>query len=307
MLTIAVSSRSLFHMEDENALFEAQDQVAYDEYMRKTEDMPLPPGAAFSLVRKLLSLNTTTSPEPPDRVEVVLLSRNSANAGVRVMRSAMHYGLNIEQAVFTGGGDRFAYALAMKADLFLCSNAADAQKALENGIAAAHIVPAPHMPDLTDTTVRIAFDGDSVLFSDEADLIYRTHGLKQFRSDELRDAQKPLGDGPFKRLFGKLCALQHELGPDSGRVKTGLVTARGKTNHGRPISTLRSWGLTVDVAIFADGRPKGPFLKAFGADMFFDDTGKHVESAAEHAVPAGHVISGQGGIINTAPEVAAVE
>lgn len=291
MLTIAVSSRSLFHMEDENRLFESQDQAAYDEHMRRTEDVPLPPGSAFSLVRKLLMLNTTLPPAVPDRVEVVLLSRNSANAGVRVMRSVMHYGLNIERAVFTGGDDRFAYASAMNADLFLCTNPADAKKALENGIAAASLVPSAHVPDMADRSVRIAFDGDSVLFSGEADAIYREHGLERFRTEELRDAHKPLADGPFRRLFGKLCELQSQLGPDSALLRTGLFTARGNTNHGRPLATLRSWGLAVNVAAFVDGRDKGPYLRAFGADMFFDDTGKHVESAAAHDIPAGHVLA----------------
>jgi 5'-nucleotidase len=192
----------------------------------------------------------------------------------------------------------------MDADLFLCSHADDARKALEHGMAAAHMLPGATKPDLTDHTLRIAFDGDAVLFSGEADALYREHGLARFRSDELRDAKVPLGAGPFKRFFAKLCQLQAELGLDSEQLRTCLLTARGGSNHGRPMNTLRHWGLTVNVAIFADGRPKGPFLRAFGADMFFDDSSANVESAAAHDIPAGRVLGGEGGIQPIAHAVA---
>lgn len=295
MLTIAISSRSLFHMEEGNAIFESEGQKAFDDYMARTENEPLPPGTAFSLVRKLMLLNSSRALEKPDRVEVVLLSRNSANAGARVMNSVMHYNLGIEQAVFTHGGDRFAYADAMGADLFLCSHAADARKALAHGMAAAHIAPSASSPDLTDETLRIAFDGDAVLFSGEADQVYRTHGLERFVAEEVRNAGTPLGDGPFRRFFTKLCEIQAEV--PEGRLLTGLFTARGGSVHGRALNTLRSWGLTVNVASFRDGRPKGPLLRAFGADMFFDDGDRNIESAAAHQVPAGTVLSGDGGLM----------
>lgn len=286
-------------MEEANDIFERDGQAAFDAHMLSTEHEPLLPGAAFALVHKLAKLNSTSAPHKPDMVEVVLLSRNSANAGARVMNSCAHYGLRIQQAVFTNGGDRFAYADALGADLFLCSVAEDARKALSHGMAAAHIMPSQSQPDLHDATLRIAFDGDSVLFSGEADEIYREHGLEHFCAEELRNASKPLGDGPFRRFFTKLCAVQRQL--DDGRLVTGLVTARSTSNHGRPLATLRHWGLTCNVAIFADGRPKGPLLRAFGADFFFDDAGGNIESASAHAIPAGMVPGGHGGIVEPQP------
>jgi len=301
VLTVAVSSRSLFNMEGANAIFESQGQKAFDEHMLQTEHLPLPPGPAFALVRKLLQFNTTRMPEKPDRVEVVLLSRNSACAGVRVMNSVAHYGLTVEQAVFTKGDDRFNYAAALGADLFLCAHASDAKKALDNGIAAATLMPGTYAQDMADTTLRIAFDGDSVLFSDEADELFREHGLERFRLDEQRDAKKPLGDGPFKRFFVKLRELQASLPANDNRIRTALVTARGGASSGRPINTLLSWGMDVGVAIFADGRPKGPLVRAFRADMLFDDTGRNCESASAHDIPAGLVPFGAGGIVAQTP------
>lgn len=299
MLTIAVSSRSLFHMEEANELYEREGQAAFDAYMRSTESEPLPPGAAFPLVSKLLALNSVRSPLQRDRVEVVLLSRNSADAGMRVMNSVYHYGLDIESAAFTSGGNRFAYASAMNADLFLCAEAEDAHKAIKGGMAAAIIVPAERQHDGSDKTVRIAFDGDSVLFSDEADSVYRQHGMARFRSDELRDADKPLGEGPFKRLLVKLCELQKALPHDACPLHIALVTARGMPSHGRVINTLRSWGISVNELVLAAGRPKGPLLQALRADMFFDDTGRNVESATAHNISAGQVPFGAGGIVAT--------
>lgn len=296
MLTIAVSSRSLFHMEEANDIYEREGQGAFDAYMRSTEAEPLPPGAAFPLVSKLLALNSARSPHKRDRVEVVLLSRNSADAGMRVMNSVQHYGLDIESAAFTSGGNRFAYASAMDADLFLCAEAEDARKAITGGMAAAIIVPAERKHDAGDMTVRIAFDGDSVLFSDEADSIYREHGMERFRTSEIRDAAKPLGDGPFKRLLVKLCELQKALPANACPLHIALVTARGMPAHGRVINTLRSWGLSVNELVLAAGRPKGPLLQALRADMFFDDTGRNVESATAHNISAGQVPFGAGGI-----------
>ena len=311
MLTIAVSSRSLFQLEEANDIHVTRGQAAFDEYMFATENEPLKPGAAFPLVSKLLALNSTRSPQRRDRVEVVLLSRNSAGAGMRVMNSVHHHGLDIEQAVFTNGGDRFAYAHALEADLFLCSDSVEASRALKYGIAAANIVssapvciadPTDPSACTEDLVVRIAFDGDSVLFSGEADQVYRDHGIMRFRNDELRDAGLPLGEGCFKHLLGKLHDLREALPPElAGRLRISLVTARGLPSHGRPLNTLRSWGLSVDEAIFCAGKPKGPLLRAFRADMFFDDTGRNVESARAHGVAAGHVLTEAGdGIVAAA-------
>lgn len=319
MLTIAVSSRSLFHLEDANDIFERDGQLAYDAFMRDTEDQPLQPGMAFELVRKLLNLNQYTPLEQSERgeqlVNVVLLSRNSPDAGVRVMRSVSLHGLPIERAVFTAGGNRFRYAHALKADLFLSASASDAKLALANGLAAASIVPRSRKPDplpgipcdRKDEVIRIAFDGDSVLFSDESDRIYREHGLERFKAHEIERANVPLGEGPFKKLLDKLSDVQKAISMNKASPRSplhiGLVTARGVQSHARVLNTLRSWGISVDEVVFASGAPKGPLLRAFEADFFFDDTGRHVESALENDIAAAQVHFGEGGLPERAEEL----
>jgi len=300
MLTIAVSSRSLFHIEDGNHIFETQGQAAFDAYMREREDLPLRPGAAFPLVKKLLALNQLRDPKLPKGVEVVMLSRNSPDAGMRAMNSVQHYGLDIERAVFCKGADRFRYARALGAHLFLSANAADVKAAVDFGIAAATLRPAEEDDHFRDSEVRIAFDGDSVLFSSEADECYRANGLDAFRQHEVDRASIPLGAGPFKAALQALHELQQTLPKDKSAMRVALVTARGMPAHSRVIKTLRAWGIEVDEGIFAAGAPKGRLLEAFAADIFFDDTMKNITSAEQHNVLSGHVPYGHGGIVATA-------
>jgi len=297
MLTIAVSSRSLFHIEDGNAIFETEGQAAFDAYMREKENVPLRQGAAFSLVKKLLALNSLRDPNLPKGVEVVMLSRNSPDAGMRAMNSVQHYGLDIERAVFCCGADRFKYAKALGAHLFLSASPKDVKSAVDHGIAAATLVPSEQNTNGTSNEVRIAFDGDSVLFSAEADECYRRDGLNAFRQHEQDKAAIPLGDGPFKALLQEIHELQRTLPEVDPPLRVALVTARGMPAHARVIHTLRTWGIRIDEAIFAAGAPKGQLLKAFGADIFFDDTEKNVSSGREHNILSGHVPFGAGGIV----------
>ncbi len=293
MLTIAVSSRSLFHLEDGNEIFASQGQAAFNEYMRSKENVPLRPGTAFPLVRKLLALNAVAN-GGARVVEVVLLSRNSPDAGMRVMNSIQHYGLDIERAVFSQGADRFRYAKALGAHLFLSASPEDVKKAVDKGLAAATMCPSERIDDGDDTTVRIAFDGDSVLFSSEADDCYREQGLEAFRQSEVANANVPLGAGPFKRFLEILHELQKLFPEENGPIKVALVTARGMPAHARVLHTLRSWDIRIDEGIFAAGCPKGPLLDAFGADIFFDDTQKNIDSAVSCNVASGHVPFGSG-------------
>lgn len=294
MLTIAVSSRALFHIEDGNDIFESQGQEAFNQYMRSKENVPLRPGAAFPLVKKLLALNSVKSPAPRDRVDVILLSRNSPDAGMRVRNSIEHYGLDIERAVFCQGADRFRYAKALGAHLFLSANPGDVQAAIGHGIAAATILPAEREDTLDESQIRIAFDGDSVLFNSEADDCYRENGLEAFRQHEIEKAHIPLGDGPFKQFLQALHDLQKQFPVEASPVKVGLVTARGMPSDARVLHTLRHWGIHLDEAIFCGGLAKGPLLRAFGADIFFDDTLKNIDSAVSHDVCSGHVPYGSG-------------
>jgi 5'-nucleotidase len=284
-LVVAISSRALFDFEEENRLFEAQDDRAYMQLQLQRLDQPARPGVAFSLVRKLLAFNTDAP-----RVQVVILSRNDPVSGMRVFRSAQHYGLPIERGVFTRGQSPWRYLKPLDANLFLSMNEADVRSALTAGVPAARVYPhSAHASDAHPQEVRIAFDGDAVLFSDEAERVFRHGGLDAFQSHERTHSGTPLAPGPFKPLLEALHRLQR-----AGalmRIRTALVTARSAPAHERAIRTLMDWQIEVDEAMFLGGLPKGEFLREFEPDFFFDDQTGHVDSAAAH-VPAGHVAAG---------------
>jgi 5'-nucleotidase len=287
-LVVALSSRALFDFEAENQVFEGHDDRAYMQLQLQRLDVPAQPGVAFSLARKLLAFNHG-SLQP--QVEVVILSRNDPVSGLRVFRSCQHYGLAIERGVFTRGEAPWRYLKPLQACLFLSANASDVPPALAAGVAAARVFPqAAQASAAHPHELRIAFDGDAVLFSDEAERVYQRDGLGAFQQHETDRVLRPLGDGPFKPLLEALLRL-HRAAPVSGmRVRTALVTARSAPAHERAIRTLMDWQLDVDEAMFLGGGPKGPFLREFEPDFFFDDQARHVESAAPH-VPAGHVDS----------------
>jgi 5'-nucleotidase len=287
-LVVAISSRALFDLEASNRVFEEEGVEAYWKYQLDHEDEVLAPGIAFPLVRKLLRLNRL-SPERP-RVEVILLSRNTADTGLRIMNSIRHYELDITRAAFTGGESTFPYVPAFDAHLFLSANGEDVRRALDAGHAAAQILPANVGQNVAQTEeLRIAFDGDAVLFSDEAERVFKREGLDAFSAAEASAAKEPLSGGPFKSFLAALHRLQSEFPPERAPLRTAIVTARGAPAHERVVRTLRAWDIRIDEAIFLGGLEKGRFLKAFGADIFFDDQRGHVESARRHDVAAGHV------------------
>jgi len=219
-----------------------------------------------------------------------LLSRNSADTGLRIFNSIHHHGLRITRAAFTSGESTHPYVSAFGAHLFLSADADDVRSALEAGDAAATILPSAKKVQYTEQ-VRIAFDGDSVLFSDEAERIYQEHGLYAFERNEAIAAKTPLPAGPFKKFLKTLNRIQTDYPVDSSPIRTALVTARGAPSHERAIRTLRDWNIRVDEAFFLGGLPKGEFLDAFGADIFFDDQHGHCDSARQF-VATGHVPSG---------------
>jgi len=282
-LVVAISSRALFDLDESHRIFEQGGEDAYSRHQIEKEDEPLAPGVAFPLTKKLLALNT---PETA-RVEVILISRNSADTGLRVFNSIRHHGLDITRAAFTRGESPYRYIGAFGAHLFLSADAGDVRKALEAGIAAATILPSASGQN-TDGQLRIAFDGDAVLFSDESERIYAARGLDVFNSSEAEAKDQPLTGGPFRPFLAALHEIQSGYPANASPIRTALVTARGAPAHERVIRTLRSWGIRIDEALFLGGRDKGEFLRAFGADIFFDDQTRHCESAANH-VAAGHV------------------
>jgi len=286
-LVVAISSRALFDFEEENQVFESSDDRAYMQLQLQRLEQPARPGAAFSLVRKLLAFNQGDTP----RVEVVILSRNDPVSGMRVFRSAQHYGLPIERGVFTRGQSPWRYLGPLAANLFLSTNEADVRSALAAGVPAARVLAhSARASDAHPHEVRIAFDGDAVLFSDEAERVYQRDGLDAFQSHERDQAATPLAPGPFKPLLQALHRLQ-SAPAGAMRIRTALVTARSAPAHERAIRTLMDWRIEVDEAMFLGGLPKGAFLREFEPDFFFDDQTGHVEGAAGH-VPSGHVASG---------------
>ncbi len=288
-LVVAISSRALFDFEEENQIFEQSDDRAYMALQLQRLDTPAKPGVAFSLVKKLLAFNRAESGNQP--VEVVILSRNDPVSGMRVFRSARHYGLAIERGSFTRGQPPWRYLKPLHANLFLSTHLSDVRAALEAGVPAAQVYPqSAHAGSAYPHEVRIAFDGDAVLFSDEAERIYQTEGLDAFQRHESAKARQPLLAGPFKPLLAALQRLQTE-GTPGLRIRTALVTARSAPAHERAIRTLMDWNIEVDEAMFLGGLPKGEFLREFEPDFFFDDQTGHVTSASRH-VPSGHVASG---------------
>ena len=290
LLTVAVTSRALFDLEESHALFESEGVEAYAAFQRRHEDDALAPGMAFQVVRKLLALNEGAPLDAP-RVEVILLSRNSADTGLRIFNSIQHHGLGIVRATFTSGEPTWPYVAPFGTDLFLSANPESVRRSLEHGIAAATILPAKALQQRSDQ-LRIAFDGDAVIFGDEGERVSREQGVAAFGQHERDRAHEPLSGGPFKGFLSALHDLQAAFPPGKDApIRTALVTARSAPAHERVIRTLREWGVRLDEALFLGGRHKGPFLEAFGADIFFDDSQHNIDSARLH-VATGHVPHG---------------
>lgn len=287
-LTVAISSRALFDLADSNRVYEEEGLEAYRHYQIAHEDQPLDRGEAFPFVQKLLNINQLLDEH---QVEVILLSRNSADTGLRIFNSIIAYELEITRAAFCGGDSPYRYIKAFGCSLFLSTHAEDVGHALEHGVAAATLLGGGASPRRSGSDLRLAFDGDSVLFSDEAERVYQQAGLEEFARTEAEAANQPLEGGPFKGFLNALQSLQSEFSEADCPIRTALVTARGAPAHERVIRTLRAWDIRLDESLFLGGMDKTEFLKAFGADVFFDDQTGHCERASPH-VTAGHVPHG---------------
>ena len=287
-LVVAISSRALFDFEEENRVYEEGDLRAYEALQRERLNVPAKPGVAFPLIRKLLALNAGAH-----RVEVVILSRSDPISGLRAFSSCQRHGLAIERGVFTRGRPPFAYLKPLNASLFLSANQDDVRDALAAGFAAARVLPeSAKMASKYPDEIRIAFDGDAVLFSDEAERVFQKDGLRAFVGHEIDNKDLPLADGPLKPLLKALHRLQtlaDEAAPM--HIRTALVTARSAPAHERAIRTLMAWDIEIDEAMFLGGLDKSAFLREFEPDFFFDDQIRHCESARV-VTAIGHVVSG---------------
>ena len=286
-LVVGISSRALFDLEYENSIYEEQGLQAYLEYQRNHEQDILKPGTAFPLIRALHKLNDGDE----QLVEIIIMSKNSADTSLRIFNSIEHYGLDISRAALVGGNKIAPYLSAFRTGLFLSANEEDVQEAIDAGVAAGLICSHGALNISADEEIhqiRIAFDGDAVIFSDESEKIFKSQGLEAFEAHERLNARKPLPEGPFAKLLATISRVQKKFSTDDMPIRTALVTARNAPAHERVIRTLMAWGVRIDEAFFLGGVQKSDFLKAFGAHIFFDDQAVHTEPASR-LVPAARV------------------
>lgn len=286
-LVIGISSRALFDLEIENSIYEDKGIEAYSKYQVEHEDEVLAPGVGFPLVAAVLKLNGKT---PAEReAEVVVMSRNNADTSLRITRSIESHNLDITRSAFTSGASLADYLTAFDVDLFLSANDTDVQAAIDSGKTAARVCAPPEgQIEAPTDQIRIAFDGDAVLFSAEAEQIYKQHGLDAFVEHEKANAKKSLPDGPFAKLLRTLASVQSKFAPDAAPIRTALITARNFPSHERAIRTLRAWNVRVDEVFFLGGASKDGVLRAFRPHIFFDDQQTHLETAAS-IVPSAQV------------------
>ena len=283
-LVIGISSRALFNLSQSHEIFEKEGIKAYRDHQIQNEDKILDPGEAFNLVTKILKINDLYDFE--DRIEVILLSRNTADTGLRIFNSIEAHKLNITRAVFCGGESPYKYVKAFGVDLFLSSSKDDVKIAIENNVPSARIIPSKAKKKVIDNDLlKIAFDGDSVIFSDESEKVFEAEGLKAFLDNE-RTKKSMLKAGPFKSFLVELNKLQSELDSRACPIRTALVTARSAPSHKRVIKTLRKWGVRIDESLFLGGMNKAEFLKSFEADIFFDDQQQNITDASAKVTSA---------------------
>ena len=286
-LVVGISSRALFDLEEENRIFEEQGLDAYEEYQIEHESDVLRPGTAFPLVKALHNLNCGDQ----RLTEIIVMSKNSANTSLRIFNSIEHYGLDISRAALVGGASIAPYLADFKTDLFLSADEADVQEAINANIAAGIICSheaLPIDPAQEIKQIRIAFDGDAVIFSDEAEKIFQEQGIEGFTEHERKNVLKPLPEGPFAKLLKTISLVQQKFPEDEMPIRTALVTARNAPAHERVIRTLRAWNVRINESFFLGGISKSEVLKSFGAHIFFDDQTVHTEPASK-AVPAARV------------------
>jgi 5'-nucleotidase len=276
-LVIAISSRALFDLEEENRLFEKKGLKKYYRYQIKCENKILKRGAAFDFVKNVLRINNHFADK---LIEVIVLSRNNAATGLRIRNSIEKYDLDIERAGWTAGTPISNYLKAFDVDLFLSAHEEDVQEAIDAGIAAARIIPKKYKKKGKRQDVRIAFDGDAVLFSDESEKIYQKSGLEAFLKHERKNAKKPLPKGPFAKLLKVISRIQKEFPMEKAPIKTALITARDFSTFERVIRTFDAWNVRVDEAFFLGGVEKRRVVKSFKADIFFDDQDVHLDKTS---------------------------
>ena len=286
-LIIGISSRALFNLDQSHEIYEKEGLESYRDYQIANEEVTLEPGEAFSLVKKILSINSLYKDK--QRIEVILLSRNTSDTGLRIRNSIEAHGLDISRAAFCGGESPHRYVRDFGVHLFLSSSFEDVKLAIESNVAAATIIPrdGDNSRKLNQGQLKIAFDGDAVIFSDDSEKVFHEDGLDAFIKNEV-SATSPLKAGPFKSFLVELNKIQNDFDVNECPIRTALVTARSAPSDKRVIKTLREWGVRIDESLFLGGMSKQQFLKSFQADIFFDDQKKHIMDAVK-TTASGHV------------------
>ena len=286
-LIIGISSRALFNLDESHEIYEKEGLDSYRDYQIANEDKTLDPGEAFSLVKKILSINSFYKDK--ERIEVILLSRNTSDTGLRIRNSIEAHGLNISRAAFCGGESPHRYVKDFGVHLFLSSSFEDVKLAIESNVSAATIISrdGANNTQSNDDQLKIAFDGDAVIFSDDSEKVFHEEGLDAFIENEVM-ATSPLKEGPFKSFLVELNKIQNDFDVNECPIRTALVTARSAPSDKRVIKTLREWGVRIDESLFLGGMSKQHFLKSFEADIFFDDQKKHIMDAIK-TTASGHV------------------
>ncbi|REE68674.1 5'-nucleotidase [Paenibacillus taihuensis] len=288
---IAVASSALFDLMESDQVFQEKGEDEYRDFQRANENNILKPGVAFPLIKRLLRVNGASEDQP---VEVVLLSRNDPDTGLRVFKSIEYYGLPISRAVFVAGSNPFQYLEAFNASLFLSGNSKDVKEAVQHGYPAGCIYPSDYIDDDEDDELRIAFDFDGIIADDSAESVYQLDGaLRAFHDHERRKAGEPLPGGPLIRFFTEIAKLQKRLGEESDSasrpsIRVAIATARNAPAHERVITTLRQLDIRVDEAFFLGGIDKSRVLNIFKPHIFFDDQVGHIEGIAR-SFPSVHV------------------
>ena len=289
-LVIAISSRAFFDLEEENQIFEKDGLDAYYKYQLENEDKSLKKGTGYRLVENILKINSFFSSDER-QVEVIILSKNNAATSLRITNAINDLKLDIIRSAWTSGTNISNYLKAFKVDLFLSADDNDVLNAIENGVAAAKILHSnENIHNISNEQVRIAFDGDAVLFSEESELVYKNHGLEAFIEHEKENRNNPLEMGPFAKLLLTIAKIQAKFPTDKSPIRTALVTARSAPTHERVIKTFNLWGVRVDEAFFLGGTDKYEILQAFGADIFFDDQDVHL-NLSSNVVPSAKVLN----------------
>lgn len=294
-LVIGVASSAVFDLSDSDAIFKSQGEEEYRKFQEKNLTVPLPKGIAFPFIKRLLSLNDLSADPSDPFVEVVLLSRNDPDTGLRVMKTIEHYGLGMTRAIFMQGRSPYEYIPALNIALFLSGNKSDVDAAIKAGHPAGQVLDSQFSDDEADKTLRIAFDFDGVLAGDESESVMQKSGLTEFHAHEVRNVTQPHNPGPLKEFLVRVSKIQSVeesykvAHPEyENRIRVSIVTARNAPSHERALNTLKEWGVMANDAFFLGGIEKGRVLAVLKPHIFFDDQSGHLKSASA-VVPSVHI------------------